>query len=261
MTDFERSEKIEKYVLGQLEGAELTAFEAQLKKDKALAEEVAIERDIAGALSEPDVLSFRQTLQGVRQDYHRKGNGRRGFTIIWRTLVVAASVVLLVAAGHWLFQRQAGPLPAADALFDSHFAPPGALVQGSSERDGSASGGGLSSEMAAWTAVDELYKSGDYAAALNRLKSFPTSLTDSFPSKYHYQYGLLELILGRPAEAILHFEKIEMEYADEKNWYKALALLKLEGKTAGVKTAFEKAASSQNPWQQQAMEVLEKLDF
>lgn len=251
---------IERYVKGLLEGKELEAFEAQLKEDSALAEEVELERGIAEALSEPDVTAFRQTLEEVRLEYHRKGNGRRGLTYIWRTLSIAASIVLMVAAGYWLFQQKAGPPPTADALFDTYFAVPNELVSGSIERDVSKSGKKSNPAMEAWETVNAQFKSGDYESALARLKSFPNTLVNHNPSRYHYQCGLLELALGRPAESLSHFEKIENGYSESRYWFTGLALLKLEGKVPRAKEAFEEVANKQNPWQEDAKKILKKWD-
>jgi tetratricopeptide (TPR) repeat protein len=133
-------------------------------------------------------------------------------------------------------------------------------AEGKPSRDGKISGGTVSPEMQAWATVEKLFESGDFEGALNLLKAFPAPVIENSPSKYHYETGLLELALGYPAEALSHFEKITTGYGDEKNWYTGLALLIFEGKSERAKKAFQELAAGENPYQTNAIEILEKWE-
>ena len=261
MTEFDKSENIERYVKGRLEGAELEAFEALMKSDPALVREVELERDIAEALSESDVAAFRKTLRQVQRELHAKKNEPHKVALMWRVLAIAASIILLVAAGQWLLRKNTAPPASAGELFASYFHLPVVLSAGGKpSRDGKNTDGTVSPEMQAWGTVEELFETGDFEGALNHLKAFPAPMIENSPSKYHYESGLLELALGHPAEALSHFGKITTGYSDEKNWYAALALLKLEGKTARVKVAFQGVAFKQNPYQSISLKLLEEWE-
>ncbi|MCB0610354.1 MAG: hypothetical protein KDD12_21705 [Lewinella sp.] len=87
-------EQIEAYLAGDLPGEERRSFERQLAEDPVLAAEVALHRQAAKALGDPEKLAFRQKLTELAGEFPespgRKGpNLRRWFPLILAGLFVA----------------------------------------------------------------------------------------------------------------------------------------------------------------------------
>lgn len=118
----ERQERIEAYVRGTLSEEALVAFEAELRTDPRLQEDVATERVLLETLQRAREMRFRDLVERVSGEQERSADGgveaetpvipiSRGR---WMWLAAAASVALAVtfAVQHW---SGSGGLP-ADAL-------------------------------------------------------------------------------------------------------------------------------------------------
>jgi len=103
-------EKIEDYLAGILTGDELKAFEAQLAKDPALAEEVELRRAINEAIGDQKTVEFQRLVQEQGAAFLKQPNGgivgRRPFKLNRRWFAVAASLLILVLAAYFIWGRQ-----------------------------------------------------------------------------------------------------------------------------------------------------------
>lgn len=116
-SDSRRQERIEDYVAGRLTGEGLRAFEAELRTDEQLRQEVEVERTLAGTLQRSPELRFRDLVQRVSDEQERGATGGGGAEkpVIpidrgrWRWLAAAASVALLIGAGAVLFVQGGDP--------------------------------------------------------------------------------------------------------------------------------------------------------
>jgi len=92
---------IDRYVNGEMNDSEKSAFEGELMDNRALQLELRLEEDIIRVLSEEDLIHFRQKVAEVVREARDKQKGHKVITISRRRamLAVAAAVVLVLAIG------------------------------------------------------------------------------------------------------------------------------------------------------------------
>jgi len=95
--------KIEDYLLGELEGNELIAFENALQSDPSLAKSVAQHREMMQRL---DALRIRNKVKSATAPQSTKSVARSSNRMLW---AIAASLTLLVAAIWWINQTEQTP--------------------------------------------------------------------------------------------------------------------------------------------------------
>lgn len=263
MTIQERSERIEKYIKGVLTGEELEAFESQLRTDPDLASDVALQKDIVRALGEKDVIEFRKKLQAVNDDISRTESAPARVFNLKFILARAAAILLLIAAGYWivsLFQKE--PYSSGQ-LYSAYFVAPDSIEvpAGFSRDTGEVNPESLqSAELKKWLQAENFYKKGEYARAFDMLNALPGEIKGKYPSDLYFQLGVLALLTDQPEIAVTYFQQVEVTYLSAKEWYTALAFLKMEGQEVAAKKAFEAIANSKNPYQSRAREILDKMD-
>ncbi len=91
-------EKIEDYLSGQMEGEALRQFEKEMQENAVLAEEVALYRDMAGALRPSREEALRENLALLDKKYATQQAGKKGAGRWWIILMV----LLAMAVGWWL---------------------------------------------------------------------------------------------------------------------------------------------------------------
>jgi len=259
MTSQEKSERIEQYIAGKLSGPALQAFEKEMQEDSDFAKEVALQKEVFEALSEGDLVAFRAQLESIR-DRRRNVPGRNGINFSFlRIGSLAAAVIVLIAAGFWLFQNHETTSPSE--LFTAYFEAPAQLYHSpGNERNGETTARDKRhSNLDLWAKVEASYELQNYQEALSLLQAAPLEIANDFKSEINYQMGVLLLLNHQPEEAIAHFSKVETAHQDQRDWYVALAFLKLGDRPAETKAAFEKIAGSKSPWREKAKEILGKL--
>lgn len=89
-------DKAEAYFKGQLSEAEKVAFEKELAKDDALAEEVKIYSRVIAANSEKDIIGLRATMKDIlREEQHEQQIPAKKGNVKWGLLI---AIVLFLAA-------------------------------------------------------------------------------------------------------------------------------------------------------------------
>lgn len=251
---------IDAYLDGSLTGAERTDFEQQLQSDPALAREVALQRDIEGALREPEVADLEEKLSHIIAEARPVRN-------LWgqyqRPLAIAASVLLLVGLA-WLFRpAPKGPLD-KEALFLAQAEFPEALMTDIQLRDISPDVGPSDSLELRLAAVAQAYQADDWQLALMRLDStaaaFPNLATD-YTSLYQYQRGILLLRLSDTEQAVAALEQVRVgPQVEAAQWYVLLGRLRMEGDTPALRGDLETLAQSGRSYADEAQVLLEALD-
>ncbi len=69
-----RTELIEKYLDGELQGLELNNFESQLKVDKKLSQDCFLQKIIRETMADRDVWELRNMLDEIRKEFKKSKN-------------------------------------------------------------------------------------------------------------------------------------------------------------------------------------------
>ena len=211
-------ELIEQYVQGQLEGAELLAFEQKLATDNALKEEVGLFREVSIAIADPVLDSIEKNISEIEGDFFKTDYPAEGKRVKlqsrrWWMAVAAISVLLLGALFLFrLFNPTYEKLYAQYADHDFSFTERGNpnLIN----------------------RIEQLLDAGQYKTALLLIESYlqtNPNETDLILAK-----GICHCELGEDYQkAITTFSslpEINPIYINEANWYLALTYLKMKEK-------------------------------
>ncbi|MEO1449490.1 MAG: hypothetical protein AAFV07_08155 [Bacteroidota bacterium] len=255
--DQQTLERIEAYVDGTLTGAERTAFEQRLESDPALAQEVALQRQINEALHEPAVADLEEKLTQIILE-------ERPAKPLWRQyarpLAIAASVLLLLGFA-WLFRPMPqGPLD-QEAIYLAQAKFPESLLTDINVRDIGIDTLISDSLTLRLEAVNRSYQEGEWQLALDQLDQaagdFPELVTD-YTSFYQYQRGILLLGLGSTQQAITALEQVRVgPQLDAAQWFLLLGRFRLEGDTPAMRNEVESLARSKRPYADEAKALLE----
>jgi len=258
MTEEEKYDWIEKYLAGDLSGAELEKFKEQLE-DPLFREEVRLHQELAEAVDEEDVAALEGNLSKIIREERK--NEARTILFLRRGLMLAAGVLILILAGIFL-SRNFLNNPSADRLYSTYIKElPTDLRNDINLRSREGDTGTDRSPID--EAFYEAYAQGNYAEALSVLQALPerdSTLLDRIPGTYHYLRGLTLLQMDRFPSAIQSFEKVTTGQQTEKAaWFKALALLKTEGFSDNAREAFGAIAGSSNPENDKARKILSEF--
>lgn len=263
MINQDRSELIDKYLLGGLEGKELEDFQRALESDPEFAADVKVQETIFQAATDKDAMQFQDMLAEIQaeKDAEEKTAPSRIIRLpVRRLIAVAASIALLFLAGYFFFREQLVP-SSPESLFATYFEAPRAedfmdpaIISSMARGE---EGAGLSPVELSLKEMADLYKDGQYVAALDKLEAINPEDLKNQPN-FHYMAGVIYLVNDRPEESLSSFEKIGFGYQDGKNWYEALALLKLN-RAEEARSRLEALLGASNPWQKKAKRLLRKL--
>lgn len=269
MSEAQRYERIESYLSGQMPPEEAAAFRREMEADPGLEAEVALHRGIAEAVIEEEDV---QDLEGKIGAILEKGRGeaaglaaRRRFLSRPLLRVAASAALLIVAAlAAYFYLSRADDSP--EALFAEYVSYPESIYEASTVR----SAEGQTPERAAqasrldslWKAADALYRQGRYQEALGVLDK--TGRPENGPlsgnaSRLYYYRGILQARAGQFAGAVSSFEQVAVEYNEDADWKRALALLRLEGRREEAVALLREISDSDTPQKDRARVLLERL--
>lgn len=212
----EAFETIEKYVLGEMSGAEISAFKHKIAVDKTLAEQVEeVETLISGsreAAMRIKLDQFHQNLpaeEGITKTLNSSSNRSKRYFL-------AAAIAVLFASSIWFFLTQ--QQEQANTFAQFYEVDPGLITRMSTDQFYEFNRG----------MVD--YKSGKYTDAINAWTDLHTQNQGSDTLNYFLGSAFLANKQGKQAipyfEAILPQEKSSF-YSDAL-WYLALAHVLIE---------------------------------
>lgn len=220
MTTEESYDLIERYLRGELTGEEKLLFEKELSTNTALAEGLRMHEDLKFSLDN----NFRNTLLNIpdlSSDHSQPGSlPKTNWIQIWS---LAASFLLIVSLGLLVYQLNKKTDP--DILYALYFKSPISLSpELSATRGETHPDADPGSQEQYLSTADSYYMAGQYDEAIQALLSYPNN-EDS--QRIQFQLGLLYLAADRPADALIHFNKVTQYSPSDNSWYKALTLLKL----------------------------------
>lgn len=205
-------DRIEKYLLGKMEGEEKEAFELELKANIRL--KTAAD-DYADVITAVEAGAFKENLEIIHRQTIGTGGDKpkRNSMVGW--LAIAAGIALLIGIGLWFFDTA----PAADKLFAEYATKdPGLPVP----MTGSTDDYHFHDAM-----VD--YKAGKYALAIEKWTALLSDFEDQQLLKYYIASAHFNL--EDYTEAVALFAEAETgnndTYSYKSQWYTVLAQLKL----------------------------------
>ena len=203
-----------------------------MNADPEFAAEVKLQQTIFEAVTEKDVLDFRDTLDEIQREkdgIETSNNARVIRMLPRRILAIAATILILVIGGIFVLRKLFGP-PNPEELYASYFEIP--IVEDIMDpavfrsRIEEQEPGTIDSIEQNMLSIRDLFNSGQYANALNKLESTRTPRREK-NSNFHFMAGILYLINERPQDALNSFERVTGIYQEDKKWYEAMAFLKL----------------------------------
>lgn len=241
------TERIDRYLRGELPDGEKNAFEAELGQNAELATELALQKDLEQFLRKQD---RRAALQGQLktigkeffQDAPTQETGRivplqRRPVLRW-VVGLAAAIALLLVARFVFFQ------PSLYEQYGQH--PPLAMIEKSNETQ---------DKLAAMEAA---FNQKNYAQALPLLQAYVREKPEDLQAELYLGICLMETGQYNTARSI--FSKIsssESSYVDYGQWYLALSYLK-EGNEVECRKILQ-AVPAESEFAQKAQNLLKRL--
>ena len=207
---------IDRYLQGEFRETEREAFEQRMKKDAALAQQVAWYRKVMEAAVDDDTDLFKQKVINVfdEPDAAIEKSGHKRTLNSGKKYLLAASLLLLVALSYFMYHNYSGK-PTPEVLFTQHFDVHSFHLRSSD----TASGKELAQAQA-------YYQQKDYRSALEVLDE----MAGSQSPMVHFYRGNCYLQLGGTTQALQAFQKViddgDNLFIFEAQWYSALAYLK-----------------------------------
>ena len=237
-------EKIDSYLLNNMNDIEIKAFEQRLASDEELAEVVRQRREMLAVV---DAIGDIRMKDRVRQ-LHRTAVERDTSRSAKTTWKWAIAIVLLLSAAifFWFFLRK----PAPNELYANYYEPY------------SLSFGARSTETEQrLTAAGQFYLSRDYANALPIFQEILASQPGD--SKARLAAGICQMELKRYDLALANFQTLvaanDPLYLEQAIWYSALARIG-QNDLAAAKPLLERIAEDEGAqFQAKAKELLDEL--
>ena len=217
-----KQEKIELYLTGQLKDKELEEFESTINSDEALAQDVAIMKDLEEAMSDfehekelSNKLKFLSK-KYITEEAINKTTSPQIVPIYRKKWFVAATVLLIVVAGGLLFQNVFQPKADTD-LFATYYKsyPSNLLTRGENDET--------------YNDIVKSYNENDFTTVINLLEERLADKPNDTPSKMMLGNSYLSLEPVEAQKAIKIFQPIANDntnvYQETAQWYLALAYL------------------------------------
>ncbi len=250
-----QTEQIAAYLDGTLSPEDHAAFEARIQQDTALAQEVALHREVHETLSDTVEPQLEAQLQAIGDEYAAPAApvttapSQKFPRWIW----AAAAAVALIAA-FFIFSPGGSPSGNdSEAVFAEVFQPYPALQTVRAEDD---SGRVVSSIETAM----RTYEAADYATAISQLQQ----ITEEDPAYTRAQFylGNSYLVLEKNDEALAAFDAVLNQssnvFHEQAAWYKALTYWQ-DGSTRRCKGVLKDIQAGGGSYAQAAGSLLEKL--
>lgn len=234
-------DQLERFLRKEMPEEEALVFEAELTRQPAWQEALAMERDIQAL---PKSMEVNAAIAAAGKVYFSKESPKS--QPLYRWLAVAA-VVLLLAALSWLFLL---PQPSQQELITEADLRPYPLYQNlRSEPD---------SSDKLWIA----YQSQDYSSFLNGMNNLEDSVKKTPP--YLFYTGQAHIALGKWDQAQLALEAVLASptptlFDQQSNWYLAIVYLKQDQKEKAI-PLLQEIAKTENSYTSTSNRLLDLLN-
>lgn len=233
-----KEDLISKYFENTLSNENQQEFDDLLENDKDFAQDVAFQINLKKAIT----LNERSTLKQKLQSFEAEKNQKKTFK--WQ--YIAASVAILIGS-FWFFNQNSNSQQLYNQYYQTYPNTVAPVVRGENSND-------------LKTVAFFEYDSGNY----NKAYQLFINIYNSENQDYALFYGSLSLIeLNRHQEALTLLNRFDATKSNDftpfVKWFKALSYLKLEQNSEAI-TLLKELSATQNPLQNQAEELLEKLE-
>ncbi len=250
---------LKRYVTGQMQEAERTAFEQRLKADTSFAEEVAAWATIQKGIQAEGDRRLSEELHALGKKLMQENAPERTATTVnaasgrvfhlprWVYAAAAVFLLLLIAWPVYRSLQPSAPTYAynSKSVFEQHFraAPPPEV------RD---------AEVAPW---QKAYQNKQYDVAVAALEKLLADPNYGRRSEAQLYLGISHLAAGRGRQALDALQKVSPDSYDwdEAQWYSALAYVIVDDVVQAKQILHNIAAQPGNPRQKEAQQLLESL--
>ena len=233
---------IEQYLLGELSGDALKAFELRLQNDQDLAAKIALEKDVHAGIEALGNLKLKAQLQTIHQEELKEAKLR---PLAPRWIWAAAAASLLLIASYFLLKDE---VQSPQQLFAQNYQAPTFDGLRNNEQQ---------------STLKELYNAGAFTALQDSLNTLIQQTGGTL--KDTLLLGICALELDEYPQAQNYFEYLtqQQQLQDDGAWYLALSYLK-SGNVELAKEWLQKIVQGQIPAtpkrKKQAIELLGKLE-
>jgi tetratricopeptide (TPR) repeat protein len=250
MVNFER---IEKYLDGELQGFELANFEAELKTNVELSDQLKLHIEVDNAIKNNDIALLKKQLMDIhsslfikkkitKEFIHKLNNG-------W--YLMAASIILVALIGTiYLVLLKSSTYSNSD-LYNKYYEPYEVVINVRS--------GNIESNNMFIQALQK-YQSKDYTAALSIFEKIIE--TDSTNAACNFYGGISFMETSKYLKASKSFSSVIRQndnlFIEQAEWYLGLCYLKIN-KTSSAKAIFTKIADSKSFYQDKANSLIKNL--
>lgn len=238
---------IDQYLLNNLSREERIAFELQLTKDKGLANEFNLQKNVLSDIEGLGRIDLKNKLQRMHSElnFDTQKHPTKVRNMIFR--IAAAAVFIGVLAASWMWIQTDY---SSDDLYAQHFSPYEISVAQRSE--------GSTNLMQ----IQNLYDNGDYNAAIPLFEKVINS-SDPIPSQMQLGLGISLLETNNCPKAIEQFQNIllknDFNYEDEAAWYLSLAYLRSNKLDKAIEHLSTLASDAQRDHHLEAKKLLSKV--
>ena len=268
MNSEEQIEWIEQYLEGKLAGDELIAFEQKLATDPSFAAEVKLQKEIAEALAEGDVMALSQKIRSIQHQKKQPSAGKGRIIIFRRLLQIAAGLALLVAV-YFVYENFNQPTSpqelvaqyfSIDEQIDHQFMDLERSVDDSTYSHNVDELEKILAEL--WKEIQTAYDQKIYHLALKKLgeiEILDPDFESQSPDEFYFYKGLILMLDNNSKSAIEYFNKVKTTYTEKAAWYSAKCYLEL-GNLPKTKERLEKISTNPNPFKESADSLLKDLE-
>ncbi|MEO1516796.1 MAG: tetratricopeptide repeat protein [Bacteroidota bacterium] len=237
-------DKIEAYLLGQLNEADKTAFDQQIQADKELAQEVQVQRLLLEQVETLGALDMKERLQGIQQQVRKEEINHRRRYWIFATAAAVLALLLYVFLGPSLQNTS------TEQIYASHYEPYQLSF-------GSRAGGNEQALIQAGS----LYTQQRYEQALPLIEQLLESEPDN--SRLLLAKGICYMESKDFGKALNTFQQLidrnDSFYLQQALWYSALAHLQLGNAIDARKLLERMQGSTENFKKKESREILEVM--
>jgi hypothetical protein len=239
---------IEAYLDGSLQGADRKQFEQRLQQEEALAGQLALHREVDLRLEAMQKEQLTSDWKAHLEEHKTSGSGGKTARLPYRSLAIAATVLVLIAAAWWVFR----PVSAA-VMADNYWDQSAQFVYTDIDRstDPNAPDEGMVRQ------AYQQFQAGDFALTLQTIQTFPQTTDELLLLQ-----GAAHFKLKNYPSAQTSFQSVldqpQSLVKDEARWYLALVLLKNNNTTNAI-ALLQEIVARQSWNAEKAADLLEKL--